>query len=214
MDFEELRQLLSEILKNELPGEKAQFKMAPEYRYRGPHPNGSRKAAVLLLLYPVNNKFYLALIKRTPDDSPHSQQVSIPGGMQEITDSSLLFTALREFYEETGWRISSNEVIGVLTSLYIEVSNIEVHPFLALTNIKPIWSPDPVEVDYIIEFPVEYLFNEKSIFFEKKTFDNQEFLVPYFKINEDKVWGATAMIMSELSDIINFKVFKNNTKGI
>ena len=90
---------LQRIIQSGLPGEKAQWRMAPEFRGAYEHPFDPVPAAVLVLIYPVHGKIRTAFMKRNAYDGPHSAQVSFPGGAWEPGDSSLEHTALRETRE-------------------------------------------------------------------------------------------------------------------
>jgi 8-oxo-dGTP pyrophosphatase MutT (NUDIX family) len=194
---------LSEGLARPLPGREAQFRMAiMARRSYAPAPEDARKAAVLALFFPRNEEWHIALIQRSaanPNDR-HSGQISFPGGSFDHTDEDLLHTALREAEEEVNVPANSVHVLGALTSLYIPVSNFEVFPFVGYTTSAPDFKPEPGEVQSIIEAPFR-IFQDAS--FEKTTeIHLGEHLilrdVPCFLINGHIVWGATAMIMSEL----------------
>ncbi len=190
-----------------LPGESAQLKMAPRFR----KPSGfdltkratAKQGAVLILLYPEGNKINSILIKRTSYDGHHSSQVSFPGGKKEDSDENLFITALRESEEEIGIDKTKVELVGAISNLYIPVSNFNVHPFVAKTMVKPALSLNEREVDFIIEFDLQQLISEgtreqRNI----KLANGLEINTPCYNINGNIVWGATAMIMSELKALI------------
>src|ERR1051325_6848444 len=145
MNFQTFTQQLKQRLTQQLPGEEVQFKMAPTRRltYREYYEQGMKSAmqsAVLVCLYPIENKINVALMLRPTEPGVHSDQVSFPGGRFEETDESLEATALREAHEEVGIESSTLSVLGKLTPLYIPVSNYMVHPFIAVSNSRPIFS--------------------------------------------------------------------------
>lgn len=194
---------LSEGLTPPLPGREAQFRMAiMARRSYAPAPEDARKAAVLALFFPRNDEWHIALIQRSaanPNDR-HSGQISFPGGSFDAEDEDLLHTALREAEEEINVPANSVQILGALTSLYIPVSNFEVFPFVGYTRSIPDFRPEPGEVQSIIEAPFR-IFQEAS--FETTTeITLGEHLVlrdvPCFWVNGHIVWGATAMILSEL----------------
>jgi 8-oxo-dGTP pyrophosphatase MutT (NUDIX family) len=189
-------------LEKPLPGTMAQLKMSPDVRrpVSGQYP--LRDAGVLLLLFPVESIVYTLFIKRAEYDGVHSGQVSFPGGMFEEEDEILANTALREAQEETGIDPGKVEILGKLTPLHIPVSNINVHAFIGYTNSIPVFIPDPTEVQYVIEENVEELLKESN--HKSKVMDilGTVVTVPYFDIKGEHVWGATAMMLSEFTEIL------------
>lgn len=191
---------------NEPPGFSSHLKMAP---YRAKSPNfkelekTSRLAAVSIILYEKNNEVFLPLIKRPVYNGHHSGQISLPGGKIELIDSNLIETALRETKEEIG--IESNLLTSVkaLTKIYIPPSNFVVSPFVMFANADLAFSPDNFEVESILEIKLSSLLDETNLKFKKlKHSDNLIIDTPYFELNNEMVWGATAMILSELKDLL------------
>lgn len=143
------------------------------------------------------------MIVRATDNSVHSGQVSFPGGMAEKSDHSLIDTALREADEEIGIVPESIKIIGSLTKLYIPPSNFDVYPIVGVTLSTPIFNSNS-EVHKILEIDLATLtlpetFTHKQI----QHRSGNEFLVPCYYIQEEVIWGASAMIISELLDVIN-----------
>lgn len=185
-------------LKEPLPGLIAQLKAAPPYRpksYSFSDIESSRKAAVLWLMYPSpNGGIEGVLIERGEYDGVHSKQIGMPGGEMENSDSDYIATALRECKEELGVSIPRNNVIGALTPLFIPPSNFYVRPYVAWLPKCPVWSPDSREVTKVLGCKMSYIsdrdnWNEYEVRGEK---------VPGFLIESRLVWGATAMMLSEL----------------
>lgn len=184
-----------------LPGRLAQFEMANITRdLNYIVPPDARLAGVMLLLFPWEDQLQVLFIQRTaqnPND-PHSGQVSFPGGKFEPNDESLLHCALRETYEEVGVKSHEIEVLGALTPLYIPVSNFDVHPFVGYSAQKPDFSLQETEVKSLIMHPIEHFLasdNRDKIDITVKNFTMRN--VPYFKSENRKIWGATAMILNE-----------------
>jgi 8-oxo-dGTP pyrophosphatase MutT (NUDIX family) len=164
----------------------------------------ARKGGVLALIYPKANELHTVLTLRNDYDGHHSGQVSFPGGKHEISDKSLWDTALRETHEEIG--VPSNGIlrIGDLTKVYIPPSRFIVSPFLAYRTEAPDFRRDATEVKQIIETPLEVFLDpnkvkEKSVFV--KAF-NGNLKVKYYDIDGHVVWGATAMILSEIAELL------------
>lgn len=190
-----------------LPGRLAQYKMAHAVRKdHPPAPANARVACVLPLLYPREGQWHIVLIERmsTNKNDRHSGQISFPGGKLEPTDASLMAGALREAEEEVGINSQEVEVLGQLTDLYIPVSNFLVHPFVGKMDYQPEFEPQPSEVQSILEVPLKDLLNPQRIKKTDMKLSPQLTLrnVPYYHLENHIVWGATAMILSELVDTI------------
>jgi 8-oxo-dGTP pyrophosphatase MutT (NUDIX family) len=194
---------LRKALQNPLPGIDAQFKMAPAGKPDFIIHGIPVKAAVLLLVYPVENKPYIVFMKRPEYDGIHSGQISFPGGKYEKIDNNLSNTAIRETIEELGDKLENVEIIGNLTPLIIPVSKYEVHPFIGIINYQPKWNTDPNEVSYLIEVSVDDLFRPESKKIETWNIQNINRDVPFYKVGNEKIWGATAMILSEFETFFN-----------
>ncbi len=192
-----------------LPGRDAQFRMAHITRqsYNGNPPSDAKLAGVLALFYPnLRDQWHLVLIEReshNPKDR-HRGQISFPGGQFDKADASLAHTALREAEEEIGVCASSIRLLGQLTPLYIPVSNFHVFPFVGVAEHRPAFQIQPEEVKSILEVPFQH-FTSPGIA-GTTTISLSESLqipnVPFFDVEGKAVWGATAMILSELLAIV------------
>ncbi len=191
-------------LQKPLPGFAAQIKLAPQYRVEGlraaPPPN-ARLAGVLILLYRHNDQWYFPLMLRTEDGLVHGGQISLPGGSQEVGES-LQETALREACEEIGAACAEVEVLGQLSTLYIPPSNFLVTPTVGYVAERPNFQCDPREVAELIEVPLSALFDRDMVKREPWTLRDVTVEVPFYQIGAHKVWGATAMILSEFSQLL------------
>jgi 8-oxo-dGTP pyrophosphatase MutT (NUDIX family) len=194
-------QLESELGKP-LPGVEAQLRMSPAMRRPVSVEYPLKNAGVLILLYPYGSSICTVFIKRTEYEGVHSGQVSLPGGMYKEEDGSLMKTALREANEETGLDKSAVTIIGKLTPLHIPVSNVNVHAFVGVTDRRPDFIHDPAEVQYLIEESLDELLNEVNRKTKTMNLFGNEVIVPYFDIKDNHIWGATAMIISEFSEIV------------
>lgn len=182
-------------------GEAAQKKMMPAFRtnVRPREREGeARLGSVLLLLYCHQRQWHLLLTRRRDDLSNHAGQISLPGGGQE-GDESLLETALRETHEEVGVAADGLSVLGGLTTLYISPSDFKVHPFVARIDGKkrPSFHPNPAEVAALLEAPLPLLLDPATCQWETWTVRGFQMDVPFYQVKGHKVWGATAMILSE-----------------
>jgi 8-oxo-dGTP pyrophosphatase MutT (NUDIX family) len=193
---------LYQLLMLGLPGAEAQKHMAPVNRLiqqfeLKDFPN-AKIGSVMILLYPKETSVHMALIKRPDYEGVHSGQISFPGGKAEPGDADEQYTALRETEEEIGVKAASIEVIGRLSNVYIPPSNFFVFPFIGYTLETPVFAPDTNEVVYVIETPVAVLLDDsnKSVISIQRPDFKQD--VPCYIIEGHTVWGATAIILSEL----------------
>ena len=197
---------LENRLKLPLPGEKAHLKMASKIRLKELQSiyNTSKaiSSGVLILLYPEDNSIKTVLIERQKYDGVHSGQVSFPGRRQEEGDKSLIETALRESNEEVNTNPANVEIIGTLTELYIPPSNFLVLPIIGYLKTKPNLIPEKNEVAEIITADISFLFEKKLK--KEKTINVRGYKIkaPYYDVQGHIVWGATAMILSELAEVI------------
>jgi 8-oxo-dGTP pyrophosphatase MutT (NUDIX family) len=207
--YEKLVKKLKENLQLPLPGLSEQLRLAPITRLNELKsfniPNDAQQSAVMVLLYPANDHAGILLIKRAVDDTIHSGQVSFPGGKKEKADTNLKETALRETYEEIGIPSESISVIGTMTKLYIPPSNFEVHPFVGYLKSLPGLRTN-YEVERVIQVPLKELTHPNAIQHKTiKSRDGQYYEVPCYFIQSEIVWGATAMMLSELVAIFKKK---------
>jgi 8-oxo-dGTP pyrophosphatase MutT (NUDIX family) len=195
-------------LQQPLPGLAAQIKLAPEYRLsslRHDPPATARPAGVLILLYAHAGEWHLPLMRRVEDGLIHSGQISLPGGSQEPGES-IRQTALREACEEIGAACTEVDVLGHLTTIYIQPSNFLVTPTVGQVEHRPEFECDPREVAELIEVPLSTLFDPNVVKREPWTLRGAQVEVPFFQIGTHKVWGATAMILSEFKMILETAV--------
>ena len=198
--------LLSKRLLDPLPGRFAQEVMAPrpidESRFRE-NPNvPARPGGVMVLLYPKDGEIYLPLMKRPVYNGAHSGQVSFPGGKVEKSDKNLTETALRETHEEIGVKPQSINVIGELSELFIIASNFKVFPTIGVLKSEPEFIPDSREVDRVLLPNLSHLRDVNNRGVKTMHFPPYTMESPYFDIEGEVVWGATAMILSELIHLV------------
>jgi len=193
---------IAKLLKKPLPGRHAQLKMAPVLRTEKTSDRDTREAGVLILLYPRDGELYTVLIQRPVYQGVHSGQISFPGGKQEPGDCDLVHTALRETHEEVGIPPTQIEVLGKLTPLYIPVSNHMVQPVIGTLPDPPRMTPDEIEVDRIYEIRLHGLM-EPGCLIQNETIlvNNRKIQAPFFRYDGLRIWGATAMILSEFLEI-------------
>jgi 8-oxo-dGTP pyrophosphatase MutT (NUDIX family) len=190
------------LLQNPLPGRLGHLTMLPQpidekrYSIREDH----RKGAVLMLFYPDSNSSFVPLIKRPEYPGVHGGQISFPGGKWEPEDADLSVTALREAEEEIGVYSEKVNLLGKLSDVYIPPSNFLVAPYIGFVEEKPVFKPDVNEVERIISCPFPLLLDKEI---RKQTqvkgSSGVSFQTPYFDIENEVVWGATAMMLGEFT---------------
>ena len=215
MRFDAFEKILSEIKHLELKGVTSQLKMAPPFRKELLERNKSvikaaKKAAVMVLFYPNKcNEVQLVFIVRKSYDGVHSGQIGFPGGKPEPEDANLEQTALRETWEEIGVKSNKVEMVCALTNLYIPPSNFIVYPYIGFSKSTPIFKLQPSEVESIIEIPVYKLLEDSfQIHTKVSTSYGPTVQVPAFNFEGHIIWGATAMILIEIVDMIK-EILKN-----
>jgi len=203
MDFVEQ---LKEKLQGNLPGLEAQMRMAPPTRGKSMKvPDDARLGGVLILLIEGDKSWNTILIRRTEDGNTHSGQISFPGGKKDISDLDIIATALRECEEEIGVNRHEIEILGTLSPLYIPPSNFLVTPTLGYIQNVQAFKPSEREVQEIIKVPLDLLFDpaikgEKLV--RRSDIKDEEMTTPVYILNDDIIiWGATAMMISELEHL-------------
>jgi len=160
-------------------------------------------AAVNIVLYLKDNEWHFPLIVRSENERDrHSGQISLPGGKREELDKDFVQTAIRETSEEIGIEKHYVRIIRELSPIYIPPSNFYVYPFISYTKKNPEFILQQSEAVEVIEFPITSFLNLP---------DSPEIMalpgaggheVPVINFNGYIIWGATAMILSEFSQLI------------
>lgn len=206
MDFQEFLQCIPKLEKEILPGEAAQDLMSPPERKDllkkiDLNKKQPKEAAVLMLLYPKDSQTHMVLIERNAYPGVHSKQIAFPGGKIEPEDRSAQHAALRETYEEIGIAPHQVAVIRPFSRVFIPPSNFFVYPFLGYSKEELVFNPDPTEVAAVIEFSIrDFLDPNTAVMQSMDTSYSKAIEVPSFKVDDHYVWGATAMMLSELKE--------------
>jgi len=212
-DFKTFTGKLADKLQHQkLPGLEAQLSMVPVTRLkelRSKHFDvPPKQSAVLILFYPDKGKIKLIMIKRPKDNSVHSGQIAFPGGSFETEDKKLSQTAIREANEEVNVNPETVTLIGQLSNIHINPSNFDVTPFVGYALSRPDLKGNN-EVDKILEISIDELLDPGNITHKiVRNSRGEEFDVPCFYIQQEIIWGASAMMLAELIAIIRdgFKV--------
>jgi len=201
--------LIKHKLQLPLPGLQAHLKMASEHRISD-YINeqklivDARKSAVMILFFEESNVLKMIVIRRSVYVGIHSGQIAFPGGRYEESDGDVRVTALREIEEEIGISEDKIQIIGRLTDIYVPPSNFLISVFVGFLVDKPVYKIDEREVDEVIEI-------QFSDFFKSDAVKQKDFYVnsikavsnaPYFDVTNAEIWGASAMVISELIEVL------------
>jgi 8-oxo-dGTP pyrophosphatase MutT (NUDIX family) len=207
-EIDALAERLRQVLDAGAPGHDAFFAMRPGHPRRKSiaeaEAAGCRRAAALALLYPKHSgaggDVHILLTERSRRLRRHPGQISLPGGRIDPGEG-VVACALREAHEEMGIVSSELTVLGGLTPVYIPPSDYCLFPIMAWAAQRPRLQPHPAEVEATLEVPVALLADQDAWHEEIRTFDVGARRVPYFQVDEHKVWGATALVLSEVATL-------------
>lgn len=209
MKFDTCLRLLSKISNLPLPGKKAQFLMAPiervkEFSDLDVAKMNPRKAGVMVLFYPSQDDIAtMVLMLRKTYKGVHSNQVGFPGGKVEKEDTTMLDTALRETEEEIGISRDQITIVKEMSATYIPPSNFCVYPFIGYSDAALDFIPQEEEVEGLIEVSIADFLAEEAVISRKMSTSYMDDIdVPAFLLNGHVVWGATAMMLSELKELL------------
>lgn len=205
--FDRFSEDLMRAFTQPLPGKVAHETLKPYLKINksldAPKLPNTKEGAVMSLIYPVNNIPHILFIERPVYNGVHSGQIAFPGGKIEKSDSSYLDAALRETHEEIGLPAQQIKVVGALSEVYVLASNFMVYPYVGLLDEIPSLILEEKEVASTFEIPL-YRFFEPDILKEKTIKNALGFtlMAPYYDLDGKTLWGATAMMVSELCTII------------
>lgn len=194
---------LKEALSKPLPGPRAQLRMAPAGRSLAPAPGVTPKpAAVLLALVWHEGTLHILLTQRSARLHHHKGEISFPGGIFDCNDSDISQTALREAEEELGVPRQTFTLIGSLTSLYVPPSEALITPYVAWVEMLPVLQPNPDEVERVLLVPLSTFWKPET--HHEITFEvnGRPVTAPSYRYNGAVIWGATAMMLSELLTVL------------
>lgn len=198
--------LLANQLKNPLPGPLAHepLRATPigPIKPKFEHQVNPKPGSVLILLYEEEGKILFPLTKRPDYLGTHGGQISLPGGKAEPGES-IINTALREAEEEIGVSAKQVEILGTLSEFFVIPSNFMVTPVVGFLKGSPMFNPDPKEVVKILHGSLDELVRDDAVR-TKEILAAKMFpmMAPHFEIEEEVVWGATAMILNEFRVVV------------
>ncbi|HEX5070927.1 MAG TPA: CoA pyrophosphatase [Vicinamibacterales bacterium] len=204
-ELKALETFLADRLARALPGAAAQWKFAPTPPLKNWEPDkpapDARQAAALILLYPGEHGPSFALTMRRHDLPHHPGQISLPGGRLDPGERAV-DGALREAHEEIGIDPRDVRIAGALSPLWVVVSNFALQPFVGFIDYRPEFRASPREVSALIETPIASLLDTTRASSEERLRGGIPVTFPYFDFGGHRIWGATAMILSELREVL------------
>jgi len=188
-------------MNDKLPGRISHEVMMVKPGYKYIEKKAFTPAAVLILLYPIEDKWHFFLTKRTDNVEHHKGQISLPGGMLEKGESHKE-AAIRETFEELGVQSRDINIIGPLTPLYIPISNFKIFPFVGWLKSAPKLNIQSKEVSKVFSPSIYSLTDPKTKKIKDSILLGQKVQIPFFNLKNEVVWGATSMILSEFKKIL------------
>ena len=205
-DLKSLETFLAHRLTQPLPGSAAQWRFAPTPALKGWEPDKpaetARRAAALILLYPGEHGPSFPLTMRRHDLPHHPGQISLPGGALDPGEAPA-DGAVREAHEEIGIDPADVRVLGALSPLWVIVSNFVVQPFVGVMDYRPEFRASPREVSALIETPIVAVRDPARVGADHRMRAGVQVTFPYFDIDGHHIWGATAMMLSELKEVLD-----------
>ncbi len=202
-------EIIKQKLAKPLPGIVSHLKMAPvdrvnELQQLKDYRNSARKSGVMILLFPENNTLKVIFIRRSTYVGIHAGQIAFPGGSYEENDITTEKTAYREIEEEIGIPSGKIEIVGQLTDMYAQASNFLISVFVGYLSERPELKAQEREVDDIFTVDIDAFLLPEVI--QTKEFKVQTtdipIKAPYYNVDGIEIWGASAMVMAELLDMI------------
>ena len=209
MTLEILLEVIPKIKKLPLPGTASQFKLSPPFRtaliekYKEAMKD-AKKAAVVAIIFPkgIQKELHIALILRKAYKGVHSAQIGFPGGKLEVGES-LKQAAIREVEEEIGITSSQYKIVRRMTEVYIPPSNFYVQSFLGISDQELKFIKQDEEVEEVVEVALSELLDDVNMKDSLvHTSLKRDLNVPSFILEGHIVWGATAMMLSEIKDLL------------
>lgn len=162
--------------------------------------NAYKKASVVALEYPIDGEKHIAIIKRNEYEGNHSGQFALPGGKWDESDKDLEYTAKREVWEEVGVDLMDID-LNFFHEQWVDVSKFIISCYHVELYTKPTFKLNEKEVNCLIEIPKRDFYNSNNLFKQELMYHGRKFDSPYFLINNNKIWGATALILIKLFNL-------------
>ena len=159
-----------------------------------------RDSSVLVPVYRDEAGTSRLVLVRRAAGGIHGGQLAFPGGMIEADDPSPWHAALREAHEEIGLEPASAERLIDLPVVETRTSNFRISPFLARIQRPYYWRPAFREVAEVLEPAIADLVDPGAQGEAVEHFASWPApqRVPFVRIGEHRLWGATYRIVEPL----------------
>ena len=157
----------------------------------------NKLASVLIIIY--GDKPEILMTKKPITLTQHGGEISFPGGKMSELDNDLLDTALRETKEETGLKISRDDVVGQLKQVITLNSGFTIVPFICILNGIGQLVPNS-EVESFLHIPLLAFLDTLENDLDPKHNSIQEMYTYTFEKN--LIWGASARMLKQITDIL------------
>ncbi|MGI6369335.1 MAG: CoA pyrophosphatase [Ignavibacteria bacterium] len=202
-----LDKITHRLASGNLPGDEAFSRLAPltngvnrRLLYK---PNiNTQECAVLIILALRSERLQVAFTLRSNKLDSHSGEISFPGGRIEEGETPEK-AALRETKEEIGIQPYTIKILGSLTPIYIPLSNSYITPIVGFSRQYLDFILNRNEVQEAFTVPLDY-FSFSNVKMKEYNIRDDNIKMPFWQIHRAvPLWGATAMILSELITICN-----------
>lgn len=181
-------------------------------RVNAPPPGVTpRHAAVLVLCRPTVDDIDLVVTRRAGTLRQHSGEIAFPGGRVDDSDADVYACALREAHEEIGIAAQDIRIIGTLHTVYVPRSNHLVTPVVAWLDAPASYTPNPAEVEEVFHLPLERLRRPSALHIEERRVQDDIVRVPYFPYRDHRIWGATALMLCDMTARIDRFLMEQST---
>ena len=170
-------------------------------RHTGPPIPSAKPAAVLIVLEPREGGWTIPLTVRPQHLPDHPGQISLPGGRLESGETHRQ-AALREFHEEMGAEFEGR-LAGSLQPVYVFNSNYHVRPFVGIAAAAGRYSPCSYEVERIVHLPVRSVLDPSYHRMAGFSRGPVNWSARVIACGDDQIWGATAVMLGELSALLS-----------
>lgn len=160
-------------------------------------------SAVLIPLVCKDGELHVLLTERTQEVRSHKGQVCFPGGSVHPEDESLLATALREAWEETGVDPADVEVIGEIDDNVVSSTGYVITPFVGFVPYPYPFTPNVSETREIFFVPLSVLMNPSRFYDQERIIGEYFYHGPVCDYDGHIIWGATARILKHLIGLVS-----------
>lgn len=160
------------------------------------------QSAVLVPLLCKDGELHVLLTERTQGVRSHKGQVCFPGGTADHDDESLLATALREAWEETGLNPSDVDVIGEIDDNVVRSTGYVITPFVGFIPYPYPFQASESETRDIFFVPLRVLMDPLRFYRQERVIDGHYYYGPVCDFDGHVIWGATGRILEHLISLL------------